>query len=286
MTDTQTDLAHLVASVYQGSVAEYWNQEANPVNIELGDVDGYYHHHYGIGDVNWSAQEGDAETVRQKVTRELHRLESLQAAFLLDHLGDIGSQDRVMDAGCGRGGSSFMAYDRWGCQVDGISISRKQVNFANKQAYQHDVADMVRFHQRNMLETGFDTGSMKAIWNNESTMYVDLDDLFSEFSRLLCRGGKWVTITGCSNDVYGHASRAVSTINAHYICDIHPRSTYFRAMAAHRLVPCAVVDLTEDTLAYWKLRKASPLATGIEDAFLEAYTTGAFQYMLIAADRV
>lgn len=81
-------------------------------------------------------------------------------------------------------------------------------------------------------------------------------------------------------------SKEVSTINAHYVCDIHPRSAYFRAMAANRLVPARVIDLTADTIPYWELRQKSSVATGIEDAFLNAYRSGAFQYLLIAADRV
>ncbi|MDI2030411.1 methyltransferase domain-containing protein [Saccharopolyspora sp. TS4A08] len=275
-----------VASHYQGSVADYWNREANPVNIELGEVDGYFHHHYGIGEPDWSVVEGDPGTARERTTRELHRLETRQAVFLLDHLGEVRPDQRIMDAGCGRGGSSFMAHDRFGCQVDGISISRKQVEFATEQAKEREVEGKVAFHLKNMLDTGFETGCMQAIWNNESTMYVDLHDLFAEHARLLARGGRYVTITGCYNDVYGLPSRAVSTINAHYICDIHPRSNYFRAMTANRLVPTEVVDMTEMTLPYWRLRAKSPLATGIEQTFIDAYTSGSFQYLLIAADRV
>ncbi len=138
-----------------------------------------------------------------------------------------------------------------------------------------------------MLDTGFATGAYAASWNNESTMYVELDLLFAEHARLLRRGGRYVTITGCYNDAYGRASREVSLINAHYICDIHPRSAYFRAMARHRLVPVHVQDLTEATLPYWELRsQADHLVTGIEETFLTAYRNGSFQYLLIAADRI
>ena len=57
-------------------------------------------------------------------------------------------------------------------------------------------------------------------------------------------------------------------------------------MAANRLVPVTVVDLTAATIPYWELRAQSSLATGIEEAFLSAYKDGSFQYLLIAADRV
>ncbi|GAA2164894.1 geranyl diphosphate 2-C-methyltransferase [Actinomadura napierensis] len=283
---TATQESPVLSSLYQHSVADYWNAERNPVNLRLGEVDGIYHHHYGIGAVDWTVMDGPAETREQRTIAELHRLESAQADLLMSHLGPVKAPDRLMDAGSGRGGSSLVANQRFGCRVDGVSISEAQVAFANEQAERRGVADKVRFHFKNMLDTGFETGAFQAIWNNESTMYVELGLLFAEHSRLLKRGGRYVCITGCYNDAYGLPSRAVSEINAHYICDIHPRSTYFREMAANRLVPVSVVDLTAATIPYWELRAKSTLATGIEAAFLDAYKGGSFQYLLIAADRV
>jgi geranyl diphosphate 2-C-methyltransferase len=136
-----------------------------------------------------------------------------------------------------------------------------------------------------MLDTGFDTGSLRGIWTNETTMYVDLFDLYAEFARLLDYGGRYVCITGCYNDVTGGRSKAVSRIDEHYICNIHARSEYFKALAANGFVPLNVVDLTALTIPYWELRAKSPVATGIEEPFLTAYKEGSFHYLLIAADR-
>ncbi|MFF4038596.1 geranyl diphosphate 2-C-methyltransferase [Streptomyces sp. NPDC001816] len=271
---------------YQKSVAEYWNKEKDPVNIKLGEVDGLYHHHYGLGDWDPSVLAGAPENRDQRMIEEMHRLETAQAEVLLDHLGDITPDDHLLDAGSGRGGTSFMANARFGCHVDGVSISEQQVDFANDQARHRGVTDRVRFHFRNMLDTRLDTGSRRAIWTNETTMYVDLFELFAEFSRLLEYGGRYVCITGCSNDVTGMRSKAVSRIDEHYTCNIHPRSEYFKALAANNLVPIQVVDLTPDTIPYWELRAKSSVATGIEDPFLTAYKEGSFHYLLIAADRI
>lgn len=283
---TTTTVANVLRSDYQKSVASYWNNEKDPVNLLLGDVDGLYHHHYGIGDYDPSVLEGPEDTRDDRIITEMHRLETAQAKILLDHFDDISPAHRMLDAGCGRGGTSFMAHQRFGCQTDGVSISEQQVEFANDQARQRGVADEVRFHFRNMLDTGFETGSHRGIWNNESTMYVDLFQLFAEFSRLLEYGGRYVCITGCYNDVTGGRSKAVSRIDEHYICNIHPRSDYFKALAANNLVPIDVVDLTSHTIPYWELRAKSSVATGIEDPFLTAYREGSFHYLLIAADRV
>lgn len=282
MATVQSSTGTVLRSDYQRSIAAYWNEEKDPVNIKLGDVDGLYHHHYGIGEYDPSVlRAGD-----QAVIEEMHRLETAQADVLLDHLGAIGPADRLMDAGSGRGGTSFMANQRFGCRVDGVSISEQQVAFANDQARRRGVADQVGFHFRNMLDTGFDTGSMRGVWTNETTMYVDLNDLFREFGRLIGHGGRYVCITGCYNDVTGGRSRAVSQIDQHYICNIHPRSAYFKALADNGFVPINVVDLTAATIPYWELRAQSSVATGIEDPFLTAYKEGSFHYLLIAADRI
>lgn len=275
-------------STYQNRVADYWNAERNPVNLELGRIDDLYHHHYGVGNADRSVlDETDPDLRRARLTAELHRLEHAQAELLASHLGPLTPDDRVFDAGCGRGGGSVVAHLRYGCHADGVTISRQQADFANEQARARGIDAKVRYHHRNMLDTGFPSGGYAASWNNESTMYVELDLLFAEHARLLRRGGRYVVITGCYDDTYGRASREVSLINAHYICDIHPRSAYFRAMARNRLVPVHVEDLTQAAIPYWQLRQqADHLVTGIEETFLTAYGNGSFQYLLIAADRV
>lgn len=77
-------------STYQSRVADYWNAEKNPVNLELGGIDDLYHHHYGVGDVKWSVLD-EADPVRrgERVTAELHRLEQAQAELLASHLGPL-----------------------------------------------------------------------------------------------------------------------------------------------------------------------------------------------------
>ncbi|MFE0043625.1 geranyl diphosphate 2-C-methyltransferase [Streptomyces albireticuli] len=275
------------ATPYQGDIARYWDHEARPVNLRLGDVDGLYHHHYGIGDVDHAAL-GDPEDseYEKKLIAELHRLESAQAELLLDHLGTVRREDTLLDAGCGRGGSMVMAHQRFGCHVEGVTLSAKQADFANRRAGELGIEDHVHARVRNMLSTHLETGQAAASWNNESSMYVDLHDLFAEHARVLAVGGRYVTITGCWNPRYGQPSKRISQINAHFECNIHSRREYLRAMADNRLVPQAVIDLTPAALPYWELRATSSLVTGIEEAFIKSYKDGSFQYVLIAADRV
>ena len=74
----------VLRSAYQRAVARYWNNEKDPVNIRLGEIDGLYHHHYGIGDYDPAVLDEP-----EAVIAEMHRLETAQADLLLDHLGQI-----------------------------------------------------------------------------------------------------------------------------------------------------------------------------------------------------
>lgn len=271
---------------YQRDVASWWNNRRDDrVNLALGEIDDIYHHHYGLGPVDPSVLATAEDDRDEAIIAEMHRLETAQANVLLDHLGPVGADDRLLDAGSGRGGTSLMANARFGCWVDGVSISEYQVEFANQQAEAHGVADRVRFLYRNMLDTGLASGAYQGVWNNETTMYVDLTEMCSEFARLLQPGGRYVCITGCSDDVTGR-SASVRQIDEHYNCKIHPQSHYFTALAANGLVPVKVLDLTPDTIPYWELRAQSSVRTGIEEPFLTAYREGSFHYLLIAADRI
>jgi geranyl diphosphate 2-C-methyltransferase len=282
---TQTKSSQVTTTDYQRDVANYWNTHTNdPVNLELGKVDDIYHHHYGLGDPDPAVLLAD-DVADDQIIKELHRLETAQADVLLDNLGTIRSEDRVLDAGSGRGGTSIMAHARFGCRVDGVTISEYQANFANDQAQRRGWSDRVQFHLRNMLDTGFAEGQFQAVWTNETTMYVDLFDLYREFRRVLPRGGRYVCITGCYNDVLGEKSPSVRQIDEHYICNVHGRSAYFRALAANDLVPIKVLDLTPQTIPYWELRGHSSVKTGIEEAFLRAYREGSFHYLMIVTDR-
>src|SRR3954462_3213127 len=89
-------------STYQSRVADYWNAEENPVNLELGKLDDLYHHPYGIGEADRSVlDEPDPVRRRERITAELHRLEHAQAEFLTARLGPPPPDDRGFAPGGG-----------------------------------------------------------------------------------------------------------------------------------------------------------------------------------------
>ena len=141
-------------------------------------------------------------------------MENRQTELILDALAPLRPDGRVLDAGSGRGGTAFMLHDRFGCHVDGVTLSAYQVEFASRLARERGSAGRVAFHLRNMVRTGFGTGTFDGVVTNETTMYVDLFEAFKEFSRLLAFGGRYVCITGCYNDVTGGRSGESATLRS------------------------------------------------------------------------
>ncbi|MGI5460889.1 SAM-dependent methyltransferase [Streptomyces sp. CA-249302] len=265
----------------------YWDtKQSDDINLLLGSEDGLYHHHYGIGDYDHTILDAPAEQREKLILRELHRMESLETGLILDALGDVPSASRVMDAGSGRGGTSFMIADRFGCRVDGVNYCAHHVEFTEELALRRGVADRVRFHFANMVSAPFPDRTFDYIVSNETTMCVDIHKAFAEFARLLRPGGRYVAVTWTRHDAVHPRSEASRRIDEHYLCGMHKRSTYFEALAANGLVPYHVQDHTEAAVPYWELRERSALRTGVEAPFLEGFGEHSIDYLVIATERV
>ncbi|MEU7476494.1 methyltransferase domain-containing protein [Lentzea sp. NPDC042327] len=274
-----------IVSDYEKWVAGYWNEKQNdPINLLLGEEDGLVHHHYGLGEYDPAVL--TAPDREAAIIRELHRLECAQMDVVLDALGPMTADERLLDAGSGRGGGSFSAHLRFGCRADGITLSQYQVDFATKLAARHGCTDEVSFHLQNMTRTAFPDGHFDRILTNETTMYVELADAFSEFARVLKPGGRYACVTYCVNDTLAPTSEACEAVDAHYGTRMHKRSEYLAALSAAGFSPSRVSVLNADTIPYWELRTRSEHSTGVEKAFLDGYRSNVLQYVLIVADRL
>ncbi|MDB5199526.1 MAG: SAM-dependent methyltransferase [Chitinophagaceae bacterium] len=105
----------------------------------------------------------------------------------------ISKDDKVLDAGCGIGGSSIWLAKNIGCIVTGISLSEKQVNKANALGAREGVEHLAGFEQKDFTATGFPSESFDVVWAIESVCHAtDKSAFLKEVSRLLKKNGRLI----------------------------------------------------------------------------------------------
>jgi cyclopropane fatty-acyl-phospholipid synthase-like methyltransferase len=128
--------------------------------------------------------------------------ESILAAnqFLADR-ADIGESTRVLDAGCGVGGSSLWLARERGAIVTGVTISPEQADLAMRLAGEQDLAERTQFSCADMCATDLPEASFDVVWQLESLCHVeDLDGYVDHLLHLLRDGGRFACIDLCRGD--------------------------------------------------------------------------------------
>ena len=94
---------------------------------------------------------------------------------------------RVLDLGCGIGGSSRILSDYYGFDVIGISISQEQIKRANELTVNKEFC---RFEVMNALDLKYEKGSFDGVWSVEAgTHMFDKQTFADEMLRVLRPGG-------------------------------------------------------------------------------------------------
>ncbi len=112
---------------------------------------------------------------------------------ILSEKARIKSSDRVLDAGCGVGGSSFWLAANVNCHCTGLTLSEKQAERANRNSLEKGLSEQSRFVVGDMTDAPFPDASFDVFWAIESVCHVaDKHQLLKEAYRLLKPGGRLI----------------------------------------------------------------------------------------------
>jgi geranyl diphosphate 2-C-methyltransferase len=283
---TDTAVSSPVTSPHEEACFAYWdNKRDDAINLEPGD-DGYFHSHYSVVDFDRTVLDADDDVREERILQEIHRMENRQVELFADTLGALGEHDRVLDVGCGRGGTSLHVHERFGCHVDGVDFSPYRLGIARRSAAAKGYGDRVAFHRANMAATPFPDGHFDVVVDNEAAVQMESQQqLCREIARVLRPGGRYALAIWLAGDAAAQQTPELSAIDANYHTCLPTRAQHLQALLDNGLVPLRIDDLTDQAVPYWELREHSAHATGVEQPFLHTLRNRLMNYLFVVAER-
>ena len=115
----------------------------------------------------------------------------------LAEMAQIRPGSRILDAGCGIGGSSLWLAEHYGARVTGITLSEFQVELAGKNAAKRGLSELADFQRADFCATPFEDETFDVVWGIESICHaLDKRAFIQEALRILKAGGRLVCADG------------------------------------------------------------------------------------------
>ena len=107
--------------------------------------------------------------------------------------GGVKDGDIILDAGCGRGGSSLWLAENYNVHVTGITLVPHQVEKAQKAARKSPLDSRISFSEQDYSNTNFKDNTFSLIWACESMCHASEKlNFYKEAFRLLKPGGRLI----------------------------------------------------------------------------------------------
>ncbi len=162
---------------------------------------------------------------------------------------------KILDIGCGVGGSAVWLGERLGCQVKGLTISPIQAAMAARKAKARDLGEKVRFEVRDANRWKPDPASYDVVWIMESSEHFpDKKHFFERCAIALKPGGTLAVCAWLRRDgpMPPGEQKLVGTIaEAMMSASLDSLSSYAQWMRDAGLSVTAAEDITRHVAPTW-----------------------------------
>lgn len=109
---------------------------------------------------------------------------------------------KMVDVGCGIGGSSRYIASKFGCSASGITLSPYQANRGNELAREQGLPGQCSFQVADALDMPFRSNTFDLVWSLESGEHMpDKPKFVGELFRVAAPGGRIIIVTWCHRDL-------------------------------------------------------------------------------------
>ena len=184
----------LTLSDHERSVAHYYGDATPGFYIRGWNPD---HIHFGLFEPGECPEQGEMLAESPGLVRAVERMIDVIVAPT-----EIHANHRIVDAGCGIGGTAIRLAQVYGCTVTGINIARVQLDIAEKKARDAGLDNRINFAYADCSQhLPFADNSIDIVVNIESAChYSDRVQFLREVHRILKPGGRIVAMDWLARD--------------------------------------------------------------------------------------
>ncbi|XP_010906229.2 gamma-tocopherol methyltransferase, chloroplastic isoform X1 [Elaeis guineensis] len=229
-------------------IAEFYDKSSGLWESIWGD-----HMHHGFYEA------GDPATITGHRAAQIRMVEeALRFAAVSDD--PLKKPKRIVDVGCGIGGSSRYLAKKYGAKCEGITLSPVQVKRAHALATAEGLEDQVSFQVADALKQPFPDGQFDLVWSMESGEHMpDKTKFVGELARVAAPGATIIIVTWCHRDLSpSEESLQPNELNllnkicsAYYLPAWCSASDYVKIAQALSLEDIKTADWSENVAPFW-----------------------------------
>jgi tocopherol O-methyltransferase len=203
---------------------------------------------------------------------------------------------RVLDVGCGYGGTSCYLASEFGCQVDGLSLSPRQLRIAERKAQSDGLDILVNFRLQDAETFNYPVNRYGFAWTMESSEhFANKPEYFRRVRNTLQSNGRLLLAAWTGSMDHSR----VRDVAQHFVCpQLCTAEEYVDFIQASGMQVDNVVDATSFVVPTWQIclrrierfrrfrsffpQDVRSFAEGIA-VILDAYLSGELTYTVLTA---